>query len=173
VTHPPTAKGVAAFLLGVWIALTVAESPLHALAGSQPTLHERVNEVRREHHLKALRPSDELARVALAHAEEMASGGYLDHVNRAGRNPLERVQGAGVEGFRLLAENIGSSNVGDDRIPAVIEAWLGSPIHRNNLLNPAFNTSGSGIVRSPSGETVVVQLYATFPLPQEKPEQSE
>lgn len=169
----PSARGVGAFLLGVWIVLTVAESPLHALAGSQPGLHERVNEVRREHHLKALRPSDELARVAHAHAQEMAGAGYLDHVNRAGRNPLERVQGAGVEGFRLLAENIGSSNVGDDRIPAVIAAWLVSPIHRNNILNPAFNTSGSGVVRSPSGETIVVQLYATFPLSQEKPEQSE
>ena len=98
--RPPTARGVAAFLTGVWIVLSVAESPLYALAGSQPGLHERVNEVRSDHHLKLLRPSHELARVAHAHAEEMASAGYLDHVNRAGRNPLERVQGAGVEGFR-------------------------------------------------------------------------
>lgn len=161
----PSAKSLAAFLVGFWVVLSVAEGPLWALVGSEMSLHDRVNALRREHHLNALAPSDALARVARGHAEDMARNGFFDHVNLSGQNPLNRVQSAGIDGFRLLAENIGSSNVSGDRVPAVISAWLNSPIHRENLLNPAFNTSGIAVVDSDDGQTLIVQLYATFPSP--------
>lgn len=158
----PSARSVAAFLVGFALLLSLAEGPLWALVGIEASTFDQVNALREQQHLLRLRGSDELAAVARAHAEDLARHGYFSHTDRQGRNPLQRVQSAGIEGFRLLAENIGSSNVSGDRVPAVMKAWLDSPIHRNNLLNPAFNTSGIGAAESPDGQTIIVQLFATY-----------
>ena len=63
---------------------------------------------------------------------------------------------------RLLAENIGESTVSGDRVEAIVEAWMRSHDHRENVLNPAFNTAGVAVVDGPGGKTIVVELYATF-----------
>jgi len=158
----PTVRGLAAFMLGLWVAFAGFEAPLQALVGDESALHDRVNRVRREHNLRPLRGSDDLARVALAHAEDMALNGYLGHINPAGQNPLDRARAAGVEGYRLLAENIGTTSTRGDRIGAIVTAWLGSPDHRENLLNPAFNTAGTAVLQTDDGRMLIVQLYATY-----------
>ena len=94
--------------------------------------------------------------VARAHAEDMARHGYLSHTNPKGQDALARVQAARVEGFRLLAENIGASSVSGDRIASIVEEWLRSPTHRENLLNPAFNTTGVAVVKTDDGRTLSV-----------------
>jgi uncharacterized protein YkwD len=151
-----------AFLAGFWAAIACADATLSALSGPEGDLLDRVNAIRREHHLVPLRGSAPLADVARRHAVDMANRDYVAHVNPDGHNPLDRTQRAGVEGFRLLAENIGASNVQGDRLASITEEWLRSPVHRENLLNPAFNSSGVGIVQTRDGRTLVVQLYATF-----------
>ena len=143
----------------IWL----ATAPLEALAGPEAELFKRVNQVRAEHDLIPLRGSTELAAVARAHAEDMARRGYLAHENPEGRNPLNRATAAGVSGFRLLAENIGATTVGGDRVEAIVSGWMGSHDHRENVLNPAFNTAGVGIVEAPDGRTIVVELYANYP----------
>lgn len=161
-SDPPSARGVAAFLIGFAAVLTLVEAPLCAFTDDEQRVRDGVNEVRVARHLGGLETSRELARVARAHAEDMARQGYLSHVNREGKNPLERTRSAGIEGFRLLAENIGATNITGDRNAEVIRGWMNSPIHRENVLNPAFNTTGVGLAESPAGTTIVVQLYATF-----------
>jgi len=148
-----------AFTAVIW----VSTAPLEALAGSEAELFDRVNQVRAQHDLIPLRGSTELAAVARAHAQDMARRGYLAHENPEGQNPLNRVQAAGVAGFRLLAENIGSSTVGGDRVEAIVTGWMNSHDHRENVLNPAFNTAGVAVVDAPDGRTIVVELYAMFP----------
>ena len=148
----------AGFAAVIWL----ATAPLEALAGPEAELFARVNAVRAEHQLIPLRASSDLAAVARAHAEDMARRGYLAHENPEGKNPLDRVTAAGVTGFRLLAENIGESSVSGDRVEAIVVAWMGSHDHRENVLNPAFNTAGVAVVEAPGGKTIVVELYATF-----------
>jgi uncharacterized protein YkwD len=148
-----------AFSAVIWL----STAPLEALAGSEAQLFDRVNQVRAQYELNPLRGSTELAAVARAHALDMAKRGYLSHESPEGQNPLERTTAAGVTGFRLLAENIGSSTVGGDRIESIVSGWMGSHDHRENVLNPAFNTAGVAVVDAPDGRTIVVELYATFP----------
>ena len=148
----------AGFAAVIWL----ATAPLEALAGPEAELFARVNAVRAEHQLIPLRASSELAAVARAHAEDMARRGYLAHENPEGKNPLDRATAAGVTGFRLLAENIGESSVAGDRVEAIVVAWMGSHDHRENVLNPAFNTAGVAVVEAPGDKTIVVELYATF-----------
>ena len=150
------------FAAGFGAVIWLATAPLEALAGPEAQLFQRVNQVRTERELIPLKPSAELAAVARAHAEDMARRGYLSHENPEGQNPLNRVTAAGVKGFRLLAENIGASSVGGDRVEAIVSAWMGSHDHRENLLNPAFNTAGVAVVEAPDGRTIAVELYATI-----------
>lgn len=156
-------RAALAFALGFAVTFSIALSPLRALAGPEAELANAVNRMRAAHKLIPLAPQRELAAVARAHALEMAKLSYLDHVNRAGQNPLERVQAAGVSGFRMLAENIGASTVSRNRSEAIVSGWMDSRDHRENLLNPAFNAAGLAVIEAPDGRTVAVQLYATFP----------
>jgi uncharacterized protein YkwD len=151
------------FNAGVAAVLWLLFAPFDARARDEGAFLARVNQVRAEHKLIELQASPELARVARAHAEDMARRGYLAHESPEGLNPLERTQAAGVAGFRLLAENIGASTIAGDRLESIVEEWLRSRDHRENLLNPAFNTSGLAIVEAPDGRTIVVELYATYP----------
>lgn len=151
------------FAIGFCAVIWLATAPLEALAGPESELFERVNQVRTERKLIELAPSQDLARVAHAHAEDMARRSFLSHVNPEGQNPLHRAQAAGLSGFRLLAENIGASSVSGDRVAIIVSEWMNSHDHRENLLNPAFNTTGLAVVEADSGQTIIVQLYATYP----------
>ncbi len=150
------------FAMGLWGMLSLALPPVAALAGPSEGVLDRVNAIRREAQLITLARSDELDAVAMAHARDMARHGYLDHVDRSGRNPLERAQAAGLSGFHLLAENIGMSDAQNERVDAILRAWLDSPVHRANLMQPAFNTTGIGYATGRSGQTFIVQLFATY-----------
>ena len=152
-------RAAAAFLVGFALPVLASESSLERLAGPARALHERVNEVRRERNLVPFVTDAAVARIAQAHADEMAAYGYVSHTDRAGRNPLERAQAAGLSGFRLLAENIGASSIRGDRVESVVEEWLRSPSHRENLLTPAFRASGIGVAERDDGTTIFVQLY--------------
>jgi uncharacterized protein YkwD len=159
--NSPTLSSIIAFLVGFGLAIFLLTPPLAAGEQEADVMLEAVNEVRGTHHLRAVEPRPELARVAEAHARDMLSRGYLSHVNPEGKNPLERVQEAGVAGFRLLAENIGATTVTPNPHVAVVRDWLASPRHRENLLHPAFNATGIGVAVG-DGQTIYVQLFAAY-----------
>ena len=153
----------AVLVLGMAAApLTAAPPPPTDPPGTPGRIWARVNEVRTLRQLRPLAVSPEMMQIAQQHAEDMARRGYLDHHDLEGRNPLVRARAAGLEGFRLLAENIGESSVRQNRIEAIVAAWLDSPVHRQNLLNPAFNRTGIGVAEGADGRTLFVQLFATF-----------
>lgn len=154
-------RGIAAFLLGVGVTLTLFTPSPHAGLASPADLLRAVNRVRSEHHLRELDPRPDLARVAEAHARDMLEHRYLSHVDLQGQNPLERTQGAGLEGFRLLAENIGATTVRTDPHLAVLHDWLRSHDHRQNLLHSSFNATGIGAATD-GAQVIYVQLFAAY-----------
>lgn len=157
-----------AFLLGFWIALLLspfrgeaagAEAPFAALEAS---FHQDVNRERSARHLILLERDPLLDAVARAHSADMASRRYLSHVDPAGRNPLDRIQAAGVSGFSLAAENAGLTDQ-EDPNRQILEGWLSSPVHRRNLHAPPFNRTGVGIAQAADGTWYYTQLYLTVP----------
>lgn len=81
-----------------------------------------------------------LNNVAQRHAEAMASGGYFDHIDNEGRGVGERLLAAGYN-YRWCGENIsaGKADASD-----VIDWWLSSESHRENILKPEFTEVGFG-----------------------------
>ncbi len=78
--------------------------------------------------------------VAQSHAEAMACGAYLDHVDRQGRAAGERLQDAGFV-YRWAGENI---SAGKAAVDEVFAWWLSSDGHRANILKPEFTLTGCG-----------------------------
>jgi uncharacterized protein YkwD len=85
-----------------------------------------------------VRLSGSLANVALGHAADMAEHGYFDHQDLAGHSPADRVRAAGYQ-EKLVGENIA---YGPKSAEEVVQGWLDSPGHCENIMNPSFAEMG-------------------------------
>lgn len=92
-----------------------------------------VNTERADADLPAQAWDRELAVAAQLHAEDMVDNDYFDHTSLDGRSFSDRAQDAGYEGFPR-GENIAA---GQQTPQQVMEAWMGSTGHRQNILSDA------------------------------------
>jgi uncharacterized protein YkwD len=87
-----------------------------------------------------LRTDATLAKVALAHSQDMADHNYFSHDSRNGSSPFQRMKRAGYN-YSSAGENIAAGF----RSPAsVVKAWLASPGHCKNLMNRSYDEIGVG-----------------------------
>lgn len=86
----------------------------------------------------ALRPSSVLNAAADVHATDMARQGYFDHLDHNGRTPADRVQRAGYR-EAMIGENIA---YGPATPEEVVNGWLASPEHCENLMDARFTEMG-------------------------------
>ncbi|MGB6974978.1 MAG: CAP domain-containing protein [Terracidiphilus sp.] len=101
------------------------------------------NKARADAGATALKWDPALAVAALRHCQRMAAEGPIAHRYGGEMSLSERARAAGAH-FSLMEENVA---VGAN--PAQIaDAWLHSPEHRANLLNPQVDHVGIGVVKS-------------------------
>lgn len=112
--------------------------------------------------LSTLKPHSRLRTAARRHADDMQTRGYFDHVAPApaphGTTLLARLGSSGYP-LRAAAENLASGQPTPRRATA---AWLTSPGHCNNLLDPAFVEVGVGRA---SASAIWVQVLGTRSTP--------
>ena len=99
-----------------------------------------VNRARREHGLPALRLAPRLDEAARRHTHYMADSGRFAHEGPNGESVADRVVAAGYA-YRYVAENIAA---GQGSANEVVVAWMNSPGHRANMLNPTVVEMGVG-----------------------------
>jgi uncharacterized protein YkwD len=87
-----------------------------------------------------------LARAAAVQARDMAAHGKMTHEGSDGSTPPERVQRAGYR-FQSTAENVAMGYRDTD---AVIQGWMESPHHRENILGN-FTEIGAAKALAPDG----------------------
>jgi uncharacterized protein YkwD len=85
-----------------------------------------------------VRLSDTLASVALGHAVDMADHDYFEHEDLSGRSPADRVKAVGYK-EKLVGENIA---YGPDSADEVVQGWLDSPGHCENIMDARFAEMG-------------------------------
>lgn len=105
-----------------------------------------------------LRLNDQLNQAALSHAQDMLRYGYFQHAGHDGSSPAQRISAAGYS-YRLVGENIAS---GPETAPEVVQGWLSSPAHCQNLMDARFADMGLAYAASRSGEPHIywVQEFA-------------
>jgi uncharacterized protein YkwD len=79
-----------------------------------------------------------LATVALGHAADMAEHDYFEHEDLKGQSPAQRVRAAGYQ-EKLVGENIA---YGPKSVDEVVQGWLDSPDHCENIMDPRFAQMG-------------------------------
>jgi uncharacterized protein YkwD len=85
-----------------------------------------------------VRLSERLANVAFGHAADMAQHNYFEHQDRTGHSPADRVRAAGYQ-EKLVGENIA---YGPKSAEEVVQGWLDSPGHCENIMDPRFAEMG-------------------------------
>ncbi|MBV8144349.1 MAG: CAP domain-containing protein [Gammaproteobacteria bacterium] len=148
------------------VAPSAAATPLAAPRSTAPAVLasealQLVNEVRSrgtrcgQHAFGPAPPlslSGTLGTVAFGHAADMADHDYFEHRDLNGQSPADRVRAAGYR-EKLVGENIA---YGPKSVEEVVQGWLDSPGHCENIMDPRFAEMG---IASASGRTGRHGLY--------------
>lgn len=149
-----TVRWVAALSLTVTALVGSAAFAGSALAGPAGDLASATNAARTSAGLPALSENAQLDAVAQAWANKLAAAGVLSH------NPNVRTQ---VTNWTVLGENVGIA--GD--VPTVQNAFMHSPEHKANILDPRYTQMGVGSATSiyPSCGCPVIWVVVDFRRP--------
>jgi uncharacterized protein YkwD len=90
--------------------------------------------------------------VAFGHAADMAVHNYFEHQDLSGASPADRVRAVGYR-EKLVGENIA---YGPQTVEEVVQGWLDSPEHCENIMDPRFAEMG---IAEAQGRVVRHGLY--------------
>lgn len=119
-----------------------------------------VNTERLNNGLLPLEADEQLTAVALAHAQDMVSRDYFDHVTPEGKSLRDRLQEQGLEPY-WVGENIQrNTDPLDQTVQTAISWFMNSQPHRDNILHSNFTHIGTGVVEGPPGWYTFVLVFA-------------
>lgn len=114
-----------------------------------------VNSERAKNGLPALKANWQVSRVARYKSQDMIDKNYFSHTSPTYGSPFRMLETFGVS-FSAAGENIAMGQ----RTPSeVMNAWMGSPGHRNNILSPSFTEIGVGLAKSANGRYYWTQMF--------------
>jgi len=144
-------------------------------------IHALVNRERQRHGLSLLAWDEKLARIALAHSQDMARREYVAHISPEGEGPTARAKAQGYECVKTedklqrigVAENIAFVQVTVERgqlrlerytsvkqlAEETVRGWMESTGHRKNILTPSFDREGVGVTFVQTRQ--VFKMYVT------------
>lgn len=139
-------------------------------------VHLLINVQRMNNGLSPLSSDSELANIARSHSQDMAQNNFFDHINVKGQDPTDRANAVGYSCYKDygsyytegIAENIaqtpiysdvegcGSTTNLDSLAECIVDGWMTSPGHRENILTATYDKEGIGIAYSEDN-----QAYST------------
>ncbi|MBN1977450.1 MAG: hypothetical protein JW918_08610 [Anaerolineae bacterium] len=129
----------------------------------------RVNQVRLDAGLAPYEPSRLLAAAAQRHADDVAANGFASsddpHLGSDGTHEQERVAQANYVawtwngGGTIVDENMSTH----DTIDAGMDFFLGSEVHRANILSSRYREIGIGVATDGAGGTYHVLVFGVRP----------
>lgn len=100
-----------------------------------------INQERQARSLSALSLNTSLNSVANLKVNDMLAKNYFDHTSPSGVSPWYWFKQIGYN-YALAGENLA---MGFTETDAVFQAWMNSPSHRDNILNPNFKEMGLAV----------------------------
>lgn len=123
-------------------------------------LLELTNQKRAENGLGPLTIDNQLSVAATAKANDMFSVNYWAHNSPTGGTPWDFILGSGYH-YVYAGENL-AKDFADSS--GVVAAWMASPTHRDNVVNPKYQDIGFAVVNGKLNgleTTLVVQMFGT------------
>ena len=157
---------------GMVLALAVAPLALTGCFNTPPTetelsavekqVFDAINNIRQTNGLYLLTNQAGLGGVARAHSDDMLARDYLSHKNPEGKYPDDRIADAGIA-VTAWGENIAMSEGLADPVGEIVQGWMDSTGHRENILRAGWTHTGVGVAQS--GNTFYfTQVFATMPV---------
>jgi uncharacterized protein YkwD len=149
---PRLLRRLGAFGVTTAISLAVAV-PLTSGGDVDAAYHPRrrvvawVNAHRAEAGLRPVRISVAVHRAAEYHARDQAAMSAMTHTGSDGSDAGQRISRQGYT-WSTWGENVA---YGYPTARSVVRAWMNSPGHRANILNPSFRHIGVGVQRGANG----------------------
>ncbi len=141
-------------LLGVFWPVLADPPAKFQMSKEEKQLFDLTNLERKKNDLPPLKASPLLFKVARAHSANMAKQNKMDHV-LDGKKPAQRVKEAGYR-YLTTGENIAFGDLPQEDL---MKAWMGSKLHRANILNAKFIEIGLGIVSDEKGVPYYTQVF--------------
>jgi len=127
---------------------------------SPESIIELTNVERQKLGLSPLTENKLLSEAARQKAADMFAFNYWAHVSPSGRTPWVFFTDVGYK-YQFAGENL-ARDFRDS--PSVIQAWMNSPAHRDNVLNSKYKEIGIAVVDGTlqgAETTLVIQLFGT------------
>lgn len=123
-------------------------------------LYQLTNQRRLENNLPQLHYSETLAKAAYLKAQDMFTKNYWSHYAPDGTTPWNFIIKAGYK-YQYAGENLAKNFLFSQN---VVDAWMESPTHRENILRKEYSDIGFAVVNGVlNGEetTLVVQMFGS------------
>ena len=123
---------------------------------------ELTNQKRAELGLAPLTTNPLLNEVAQRKAADMFAFNYWAHTSPSGRDPWSFFKEVGYK-YIYAGENLARDFMNSE---GVVEAWMNSPTHKDNIVNPNYKEIGVAVVNGTLNgveTTLVVQVFGTPP----------
>ncbi|TVQ10874.1 MAG: CAP domain-containing protein [Leptolyngbya sp. DLM2.Bin27] len=131
----------------------VAVAPANLAVAEE--LLQLVNAERQRVNAPPLTLNAQLTTAAQRHSEDMAASRRLSHTGSDGSTMRSRIDATQYQ-WSTIGENVA---MGQPTAAAVMAAWMNSPGHRQNMLNPAFTELGIGYANG-AGRPYWTQVFA-------------
>jgi len=122
-------------------------------------LYQLTNQMRQKYNLPTLNYSKKLEQAAYLKAQDMFKKNYWAHYAPDGTTPWQFILATGYR-YQYAGENLAKNFLFSKDL---IDAWMDSPKHRENILKKEYNEVGFAVVNGIlNGEetTLVVQMFA-------------
>lgn len=165
ILHPSTLSVIVAVFLIYQFAinfyLLISPSVLGFASNITPEqVIELTNQKRAEQGLSPLTINSRLNEAAQRKAGDMFAFNYWAHASPSGRDPWAFFREVGYK-YLYAGENLARDFLNSE---GVVEAWMNSPTHKDNILNSNYKEIGLAVVNGTLNgveTTLVVQLFGT------------
>ncbi|KGR76524.1 hypothetical protein CD33_06540 [Ureibacillus sinduriensis BLB-1 = JCM 15800] len=115
-----------------------------------------VNEEREKQGLSKLQYDSKLAQLAVVKGNDMLKRKYFEHYSPFYGYAWD-MAGIFDYSFTIIGENLARNSTSPE---AVVQAWLKSTSHKNNMMNKNYTNTGVACVKSKDGDIYWVQLFS-------------
>jgi uncharacterized protein YkwD len=126
------------------------------LSKEEQTVLDLTNAERAKEKLPLLTINPKLMKAARAYSEVMAKAGKATH-DVDGTKPRDRATKVGYDG-EYVGENVGYT-IGVSTPTDMVKWWMGSKVHRENILRDVFTEVGLGAVKDKNGNIYYTQMF--------------
>lgn len=122
-------------------------------------IFQAINQKRLQFGIKPVKWREETAQIARFHSDNLAKFDFLSHYGIDGKTVGGRADDFGLKKWKMIGENVACLRGYPDFVNQVVESWMASPSHRQNLLNPRWKESGIGVAHTNSGKIYFTQVF--------------